>query len=38
VRRASRGVTTTETKPLLLTQFDGVLERPLEALGYLTTC
>jgi hypothetical protein len=37
-RRASRGVTTTATKPLLLTQLNGVLERPLEALGYSTTC
>jgi hypothetical protein len=34
----SRGATTTATKPLLLTQLDGVLERPLEALGYSTTC
>jgi hypothetical protein len=25
-------------KPLLLTQLEGVLERPLEALGCLTTC
>jgi hypothetical protein len=37
-RRASRGATTTATKPLLLTQLNGVLERPLEALGYSTTC
>jgi hypothetical protein len=37
-RHASRGVTTTGTKPLLLTQLDGVLKRPLEALGCLTTC
>jgi hypothetical protein len=37
-RRASRGATTTEMKPLLLTQLDGALERPLEALGYLTIC
>jgi hypothetical protein len=29
----SRGVTTTEMKPLLLTQLDGVLKRPLESLG-----
>jgi hypothetical protein len=29
---------TTTTKPLLLTQPDGALERPLEALGYSTTC
>jgi hypothetical protein len=29
---------TTATKPLLLTQLDRVLERPLEALGYSTTC
>jgi hypothetical protein len=29
---------TTVTKTLLLTQHDGVLERPLEALGYSTTC
>jgi hypothetical protein len=26
------------TKPLLLTQLDGALDRPLEALGYSTTC
>jgi hypothetical protein len=38
VRHASRGATTTETKPSLLTQLDGVLERPLEGLGCLTTC
>jgi hypothetical protein len=31
-------MTTTEMKPLRLTQLDGVLERPLEALGCLTTC
>jgi hypothetical protein len=37
-RRANRGATTTEMKPLLLNQLDGVLERPLEALGCLTTC
>jgi hypothetical protein len=37
-RRASRGATTMETKPLLLTQLDGALDRPLEALGYSTTC
>jgi hypothetical protein len=37
-RRVSRGATTMETKPLLSTQLDGVLERPLEALGYSTTC
>jgi hypothetical protein len=37
-RRASRGTTTTGTKPLLLTQLDGVLEQPLEALGCSTTC
>jgi hypothetical protein len=29
---------TTATKPLLLTQLDGALERPLEALGCSTTC
>jgi hypothetical protein len=29
---------TTATKPLLLTQLDGALERPLGALEYLTTC
>jgi hypothetical protein len=37
-RRASRGATTTATKLLLLTQLDGALDRPLEALGYSTTC
>jgi hypothetical protein len=37
-RRASRGVMTTATKPLLLTQLDGTLELPLEALGYSMTC
>jgi hypothetical protein len=31
-------VTTMEMKPLLLTQVDGVLKRPLEALGYFMTC
>jgi hypothetical protein len=29
---------TTATKPLLLTQLDGTLELPLEALGYSMTC
>jgi hypothetical protein len=29
---------TTATKPLLLTQLDGALELPLEALGYSMTC
>jgi hypothetical protein len=37
-RCTSRGTTTTVTKPLLLTQPDGALELPLEALGYSTTC
>jgi hypothetical protein len=37
-RCASRGATTMVTKSLLSTQLDGVLERPLEALGCLTTC
>jgi hypothetical protein len=37
-RRASRGATTTATKLLLLTQLDGALDRPLEALGFSTTC
>jgi hypothetical protein len=37
-RRVSRGATTTEMKLSLLTQLDRVLERPLEALGCLTTC
>jgi hypothetical protein len=37
-RRASRGATTMGTKPLLLTQLDGALGRPLEAQGCLTTC
>jgi hypothetical protein len=37
-RRASRGATTTATRPLLLTQLDGALDRPLEALGFSMTC
>jgi hypothetical protein len=37
-RRAHRGATTTGTRPLLLTQLEGVLERPLEAPAYSTTC
>jgi hypothetical protein len=37
-RRASRGATTVGMRPLLLTQLDGALGRPLEALGSLTTC
>jgi hypothetical protein len=37
-RRARRGVTTTRTRPSLLTQLEGVLERPLEAPAYSTTC
>jgi DNA-directed RNA polymerase specialized sigma24 family protein len=37
-RRASRGVTTTGKKPLLLTQLEGVLEQTLEALGYSMIC
>jgi hypothetical protein len=38
VRRASRGAMTTATKPLLLTQLDGPLDRPHEALGCSMTC
>jgi hypothetical protein len=38
LRGARRGVTTTKTRLSLLTQFEGVLERPLEALAYSTTC
>jgi hypothetical protein len=34
----SRGATTTTTKLLLLTPLDGALDRPLEALGFSTTC
>jgi short subunit dehydrogenase-like uncharacterized protein len=37
-RHASRGATTTATKPLLLTQLDRALDRPLEALEFSTTC
>jgi hypothetical protein len=37
-RRASRGATTMATKLLLLTQLDGALDRPLEALGFSMTC
>jgi hypothetical protein len=37
-RRASRGATAATTKLLLLTQLDGALDRPLEALGFSTTC
>jgi hypothetical protein len=37
-RHASRGTTTTAMRLLLLTQLDGALDRPLEALGYSTTC
>jgi hypothetical protein len=37
-RGARAGALTTATKPLLLTQLDGVLEWPLEALGCLMTC
>jgi hypothetical protein len=37
-RPASRGATTMATKLLLLTQLDGALDRPLEALGFSTTC
>jgi hypothetical protein len=33
-----KGTTTTATKLLLLTQLDGALDRPLEALGFSTTC
>jgi hypothetical protein len=38
LRRASRGATMTATKLSLLTQLDGALDRPLEALGFSTTC
>jgi hypothetical protein len=38
MRRTSRGATMTGTKPFLLTQLDGVLERPLEAPTCSTTC
>jgi hypothetical protein len=38
VRRARRGATTTGTRPSLLTQLEGVHERPLEAPAYSTTC
>jgi hypothetical protein len=37
-RRASRGATTRATKLLLLTQLDGALGRPLEALRFSTIC
>jgi hypothetical protein len=37
-RRARRGATTTAMKLLLLTQLDGALDQPLEALGFSTTC
>jgi hypothetical protein len=37
-RRASRGATTTGTKPLLLIQLEGVLEQPLKAPTCSTTC
>jgi hypothetical protein len=33
-----KGTTTVAKKPLLLTQLDGALDRPLEALGFFTTC
>jgi hypothetical protein len=37
-RRRSRGATTTTTRPLLSTQVDRPLDRPLEALGFSMTC
>jgi hypothetical protein len=37
-RRASRDVTTTTTKLLLLTRLDGALDWPLEARECSTTC
>jgi hypothetical protein len=37
-RRVRRGTTTTGTRPSLLTQLEGVLERPHEAPTYSTTC
>jgi hypothetical protein len=37
-RRTSRGATTMATKLLVLTQLDGALDRPLEALGFSMTC
>jgi hypothetical protein len=37
-RRASKGATTAAMKLLLLIQLDGALDRPLEALGFSTTC
>jgi hypothetical protein len=37
-RRASRGAMTTSTRPLLSTQLNGALDRPLEALGCSMTC
>jgi hypothetical protein len=37
-RRARRGAKTTGTRPLPLTQLEGVLERPLKAPAYSTTC
>jgi hypothetical protein len=37
-RRASRGAAMMVTRPLLLTQLDGALGRPLEALGCSMTC
>jgi cytochrome c553 len=37
-RHARRGAMTTGTRPSLLTQLEGVLERSLEAPAYSTTC
>jgi hypothetical protein len=38
VRRASRDATATTSRPLLLTQLDRALDRPLEVRGCSTTC
>jgi hypothetical protein len=38
MRRARRGATTMGMRPSLLTQLEGVLERPLKAPAYSTTC
>jgi hypothetical protein len=37
-RRASRDATPTMARPLLLTQLDGALDRPLEVQGCSMTC
>jgi hypothetical protein len=37
-RHVRRGAMTMGTRPSLLTQLEGVLERPLEAPAYSTTC